>query len=241
MSQRFVLFALALAAALLMVATSQPGAQGTSGPARAKLRDFCAGVPPDCSLSDSHRIRSDGLGTYDMAGTYADGWDCVRASVSNGGGFGMRTLRYTCQTDLTHRAMTLDFSEPVGTNPCFRVPDPSDPSGLGLDTCGSNSSQDVRVLASKLFKSNATATGVDIYFSLKPKFTGTSAFKLEFEQAVPISPGGSNIRTMTAGLDAVAELYQLSGTNLKISLGRYKMPFQMTVTLCGVSPCPASS
>ena len=57
--------------------------------------------------------------------------------------------------------------------------------------------------------------------------------KLSFEEPVPITDGDSTFRVLEAGADAVAELYQnvqQGKRTIKVSLGRYEMPFQLTVT-----------
>jgi hypothetical protein len=70
---------------------------------------------------------------------------------------------------------------------------------------------------------------VSLPFSLKPDFTGSAAFELDFELAVPFT-SSTNGRILTAGSNAVAQLYQIGAHGHKISIGRYKMPFQLTVT-----------
>lgn len=65
-------------------------------------------------------------------------------------------------------------------------------------------------------------------FSLQPDFQGTD-FDLDFEQPLSVT-GTSGLRTLEAGPTAIAELYKLlKSSQRKVSLGRYYMPFQVTV------------
>ena len=100
-----------------------------------------------------------------------------------------------------------------------------------LDICGPNLVTDVRIIADKLFQNmSPTTTPVLLAFSLSRDFRNT-AFELQFEQPVPASGDVSSTRTMTAGSGAIAELYKHQAKGKKLSLGRFKMPFQIVVTL----------
>ena len=123
--------------------------------------------------------------------------------------------------------MTLDFSQPVVagcTSPKY-VTDAF--AGGTLDICGSNVVPDVRINAGSMFGS--TSTPVMLVFSTPTNFTGPGGFELDFEQNVGVTGSGTT-RQMTAPAQAIAELYQNVPTSgKKISLGRYYMPFSLTV------------
>jgi hypothetical protein len=195
----------AIVAALLLAAGSVAAGQ-TQIPASATLRDESSG----------DEIVSDGA-AYDQS------VDCVVSRVQNGQYF-LRTVSPSC-TQSTPRTITLDFSNAVTAPSNCSVVDPN--SGKILNACGSNPLPDVRIIAQALFKTSASSTTVLLPFSLKPDFSGT-AFELDFEQAVPFT-GSGILRVLTAGSDAVAELYQIGKHGSKVSIGRYKMPFQLTV------------
>ena len=206
-------FPLALSVAVLLFAAGMLAAAGqTEIPASATLRD-----------NTTDAIRSDGFSPT----TYDQGLDCVLSFVQNGQYF-LRTVNPFCPLDLDVRALILDFSNPVTIpNNCF----PLDPnSGLKLNACGSNILPDVRLIAQSLFKASPGSTTVSLPFSLYPDFTGSAAFELDFELAVPFTAGSGNQRILTAGSNAVAQLYQIGAHGHKISIGRYYMPFQLTVT-----------
>lgn len=204
-------FPLALSVAVLLFAAGMLAAAGqTQIPASATLQDN--------PITD--RIRSDAISP-----TYDQGVDCALSFVQNGQYF-LRTVNPLCTPDV--RALILGFSNPVTIpNNCFHL-DPN--SGLKLNACGSNILPDVRLIAQSLFKASPGSTTVSLPFSLYPDFTGSAAFELDFELAVPFTAGSGNQRILTAGSNAVAQLYQIGAHGHKISIGRYYMPFQLTVT-----------
>lgn len=172
-------------------------------------------VPASASMRDAagDKIASDGLGPYD------DQQNCVSSYVQ-GTMYFLRTDMQPSTGCPPQRTITLDFSDSVTPPADCSVFDPN--SGLFLDACGSNVIVDVRLIASSLFKTKAPGTSVKLPFSLKQDFRNT-AFYLEFELAVPFT-GSGDLRVLEAGPDAVAELYQGD-----VSIGRYRMPFQLTV------------
>lgn len=204
-------FPLALSVAVLLFAAGILAAAGqTQIPASATLRDNT----------------TDGIRSDTISPTYDQGQDCMLSFVENGQYF-LRTVSPFPCTPTSARALTLDFSNMVTIpNSCF-ILDPN--SGLKLNVCGSNLLPDVRLIAQSLFKTPPGSTTVSLPFSLQPDFTGSAAFELDFELAVPFT-GSGNQRTLTAGSNAVAQLYQIGAHGHKISIGRYKMPFQLTVT-----------
>ena len=193
-------------------------------PALADFRDDA--LAPD-------RLQSDGKGSYD------DGQappQCTISWTGQGGSYFLRTVKSGC-TASDPRSIKLDFSvEADGTTPPSGPCSVSDPQG-DLDRCGVNDVPDVRLLANALFKDNALTDGstVRLLFSMKAggDFVGTSSFELTFEQPVPVPSGDQSFRVLEAGANAVAELYQnvtQGKRTVKTSLGRYRMPFQLTVT-----------
>lgn len=67
-------------------------------------------------------------------------------------------------------------------------------------------------------------------FSQPTNFTGPGGFELSFEQNVGVTSVSATTRVMTASATAIAELYQKVGVSgKKVSLGRYYMPFSLTV------------
>jgi hypothetical protein len=188
--------------------------------------------------SEGYRILSDGNGPYLDGGP-----DCDIAYVQ-GNFFFLRTVNVgvvdeTCIPDPA-RAITLDFGDPNavrtpdGTDPCLVAPDPSTEQTGTLDICGLNAVADVRVIAQDLFGNPALVSGTraSLAISLQPDFQGTSAFFLEFEQNVGVA-GDATSRTMTAGAGSIAELYKSTKVGKKtvdVSLGRFSMPFSLTVT-----------
>ncbi len=181
-------------------------------------------IPASATLRDGSgdKIVSDPLGAYDQ------NQDCVLSYVQRGTGmYFLRTVSAYCTTP-SPRAITLDFSNAVTAPSSCSVFDPN--SGKSLNACGSNLLPDVRIIANSLFSTSASSTTVLLPFSLKPDFSGT-AFELDFELAVPFT-GSGILRLLEGGPDAVAELYQFvktGHTTTKVSIGRYKMPFQLTV------------
>jgi hypothetical protein len=198
-------------AVLLFVAGAVAAAGQTQIPASATLRD-----------STTDGIRSD---NFSPSPTYDQGKDCVTSWVRNGEYF-LRTVGPLC-TPQTPREIILDFSNIVTHPSNCDVVDLN--SGMTLNACGSNLLPDVRIIAQSLFKASPGSTTVSLPFSLQPDFTGSSDFELDFELAVPFTGSGSQ-RILTAGSNAVAQLYQIGAHGHKISIGRYKMPFQLTVT-----------
>ena len=99
----------------------------------------------------------------------------------------------------------------------------------GLNPCGVNNVSDARLVADRLF--SATATKLDVPFSLQPDFKNT-AFELNYVETLRVE-GTDATRTMTtAGTAAVAELYQITG-RVKVLVGRYYMPMSATVASAG--------
>jgi len=188
-------------------------------------------VPANATLQNAgYAILSDGKGTY-LNGTS----DCVTSWVdSRSGYYFLRSTIFSC-VSTNPRTIILDF-----TNALVRTPDGSGSDtchvddALGdsgqLNICGPNSVPDVRIIANTMFSSGALTQGttVTIPFSLSPDFNGTD-FELDFEAAVPVS-GGSTIRTLNAPAGLVADLYKYNKHGGKVSLGRFVMPFQLTVT-----------
>jgi hypothetical protein len=174
------------------------------------------------------RIRSDGAS---YGASYTDGL-CTASWTEPSGFYFLRTIKSGCTDD---RFITLDFMTPVGISSpgCRVVLDPE--ANESLDICAPNDVTDVRIIANTLFKDGALTTTVSLHFSQKNggDFTGPAPFELSFEAPVPITGGDSTFRVLEAGANAVAELYQnvqQGKRNTKVSLGRYKMPFQLTVT-----------
>lgn len=190
-------------------------------------------VPAHATFRDaaSDRIQSD---SFIPSPVYEDAFYCVKSGVS-GNGFGFRSRTYGCSTT-TPRSVTLDFSQPVAggcTSPTY-VNDAY--AGGQVDICGTNLVPDVRILAGTLFASSAPSRGtpVMLVFSTPPNYSGPGGFELDFEQNVGVSVVSSTTRQLTASATAIAELYQNvpSGSGnkgRKVSLGRYYMPFSVTV------------
>lgn len=178
-------------------------------------------TPADAWFADSptDKIKSDD------SGSYFNGPSCVTTWVDSGGFFFLRTVTPNC-TPYT-RKIVLDFSDPVSPPAsCVEYQ-----FGIPLHTCGSNTVPDVRIIAQSLFKNTALANGttVTLPFNLQPSFSGSGgSFELDFELPVPVS-GDSTFRVLQAGGNAVAELYQYVNAK-KTSVGRYRMPFQLSVT-----------
>ena len=228
MDGRFGAIVAFLAAALLSaVASGQfPG----SSPAEATFAD---------AIGD--RIRSDGGGPFGAETSYPDSEPCVVSSVGKKGSFFLRTAfsESSCtpitpdNSDLD-RALVLDFSYAIvrtpdgsgGIDPCL-VDDAYGQLGPKLNICGPNTLTDVRIIADKLF-TTSSSTPVTVPFQLATSYRNT-AFQLAFEQPVSKDPSGST-RTLTAGPLAIAELYKYRPKGPKISLGRFYMPFIVTVT-----------
>jgi hypothetical protein len=197
-------------------------AQGTNKqvPANATLRDRSG----DAILSDGNVLYLNGTS------------DCVVSWVdSRTGYFFLRTTTFNCSTT-NSRSITLDFSNAIvrtpdgsgGSDSC-QVNDAFGDSGE-LNICGPNSLPDVRIIANTMFSNTALTQGtsVSIPFSLQPDFSGTD-FELDFEQAVPVNALSTTSRSLVAPSGMVAVLYKYNKHGGKISLGRYYMPFQITV------------
>jgi hypothetical protein len=175
----------------------------------------------------------------DAAGDYVHGIDCVGSTRSlKTGATLLRTASHTVCPDSywqgggpALRQMVLDLSQSAaGSNhPCT----PIETSGTAmLDPCGPNQIPDMRIVTSNAFASQALARGtqVEIYVSFNPALNNTD-FYLAYEQAVAVTGNGTT-RTLTAGVAAVAELYQtvmVRNRLQKVSIGRYLLPMQMTI------------
>ena len=182
---------------------------------------------PQIPASATLGAESSGDGIVSDGTAYDQSVDCVVSLVQNGQYF-LRTVSPNCTTTPTPpRAITLDFSNPVTARTNCSVFDPN--SNTSLNVCGSTSLPDVRIIAGSLFKTSASSTSVILPFSLFPDFSGT-AFELDFELAVPFTAPSSTERVLTPGPGAVAQLYQIGAHGHKVSIGRYYMPFQLTVT-----------
>ena len=218
---------------LVMTATLTVGslsAQGNQIPAQAAFRDL-----PGSPTQPSDKILSDGLSlTY---GFYPHLVNCVRNYKGNGGFYFLRTAALSC-TPPVQRKVKVDLSDAItrtpdgsGSDSCH-VNDALGQQGE-LDICGLNVLPDVRVIANTLFSNSALNLGttVSLHISLTVSFSGPSAFSLEFEQPLAVTASGPNVRILTAGPNSVAELYKNNTSNgQRISLGRFRMPFQGTVT-----------
>ena len=189
------------------------------------------------------KIRSDGLGFVAGLSSYSsDDETCVVGWGDNATGqFFMRTefSGSVCvsQPPADDRKVVLDFSDAIERTgncqvgqDCCKVVDAWGQPGV-LDICGVNVITDVRIIADKLFQNQApSTTSVVLPFSLLRDYQHTG-FELQFEQAVPASGDVSSTRTMTAGSGAIAELYKHQAKGKKLSLGRFRMPFEIVVTL----------
>jgi hypothetical protein len=168
------------------------------------------------------RIQSDGFGLY------IDQNQCVDAYVIGGGSWLLDTARTGCPQQ---RSVQLDFSDAISRTPdgsgsdTCHVNDAFGQAGE-LNICGSNAVDLNHLTADRFFGNNANSTKVAIRFNLVAD--GNQAFSLEFEQPLQVS-GDSNTRIMTAGANSVAELYKATRRS-KVSLGRFYMPFRLTVT-----------
>ena len=218
--QKKSVFAMMAAISCVVAASGVWVGAATAVPATATFRDL-----------DTDRILSDKL--Y-IPASYYHGIDCVRSQVgqAGAGGFGFRSRIYGC-TAAAFRSVTLDFSHPVVagcTSPTY-VADAY--AGGQLNICGSNLVPDVRINAGSMFASSALSRGtpVILVFSTPASYTGPGGFELDFEQNVGVTATSSALtRVLTAPATAIAELYQnLPSSGKKVSLGRYYMPFSLTV------------
>ena len=217
---------------LVMTATFAVGrlsAQGNQIPALAIFRDATT-VPTD-------KIQSDGLIGAAYLG-YPHGVNCVLNYKGTGGFYFLRTVAPNCTDPPVQRLVKVDFSNAITRTPdgtggdTCHVNDALGQTGE-LNICGLNVPQDVRLIANTLFANSALnhGTTVTLYISLIRSFSGPAAFTLAYEQSQLVTAPGTNVRTLTAGPDSVAELYKTNSSNGQtISLGRFKMPFQLTVT-----------
>jgi len=223
---------LVMASALLLVLVAAVGFAAKGGSTQ---------LPATAMFADrsDDRIRSDGGGIYDDTDPKVTVW-----VDSASGQFFFRTAS---RTD-GYRAINLDFTDALsrqaGCNcllgPCLvddafgqgdDAPDQTPDFPDTLDICGLNTVPDVRWIAGNLFGSSALSAGIPLTLriSLEPDFRYT-AFELQFEQSVAVT-GSGNTRVMSASSTQVAELYKYTGKgNNKLSLGRFRMPFELTVT-----------
>ena len=70
-----------------------------------------------------------------------------------------------------------------------------------------------------------------MYVSFHPNLNNTE-FYLEYEQPLTVTVTGTSTRAITAGANAIAELYRATRVKNKYvltSIGRYKMPMQMVI------------
>lgn len=209
---------------------------GTTTPATATFRDTVVTDVSGLPLAGSDRLRSDNSPNFAAQPpypSYQDPIDCVKSQV--GSGFSFRSRSYSCTTSTptaTPRSVTLDFSQPVVAG-CTSPTNVTDAfAGGTLDICGSNAVPDVRIIASGMFASTAATKGTSLIlvFSTPTNFTGPGGFELDFEQNVGVTVVSGTARQMTAPATAIAQLYQnVSTSGKKISLGRYYMPFSLTV------------
>lgn len=170
------------------------------------------------------RIRGDGRAYIDGVG------DCVTTNVQTNF-FGLRSYYppacLNVLPSMPTRTITLDFSDavsrPAGVD-CSSGPFLKD----GVSICGSNDFYDVRVLANSLFAKNAPTNGTPVTVPFNPVPFSYPQFELDFEQNLKVVVINSTTRTMEASGTAVAELYEYVG-GIKSSLGRYHMPFKLTV------------
>lgn len=190
------------------------------------------------TVSPSDKIRADASWNnyYPM-----NSLDCVTAWVDRGGLFFLRTVTPYCTTT-TPRSIVLDFSGYVSLPAnCGVVGYDQYGKSHTLDICGASGADgtgtvpDVRIIANSLFKGTVPgSTTITLPFLLYPSFSGGTVFELDFEQAVSFT-GTTSVRVLTATGTTdqpnadVAELYQYVN-GAKSSLGRYHMPFQLTVT-----------
>jgi hypothetical protein len=194
-------------------------------------------VPADATFRDASFTDLDGIVVYtdrirsDGEGPYQDEIFCAISGTS-GNQYFLRTAKSGCSPAIA-RALTLDFSQPLTPPESCAVSDAY--VGGTLDICGPNRVADVRLVATGMFANAAFSGGtpVTLPFSLAPNFSGPGSFELTFEQNVPVRAGANaRSRQLVASATAVAELYQnipSKGKSLKVSLGRYAMPFALNV------------
>ena len=219
------------AAAGIMAAAVGLRAAGSAIPTLDTFRDAYMTDSVGNPLAWTDRIRSDS-NAFGVIRAYRGGAECVRSDVSGGSLF-VRTSTNGCSPYT--RALTVDFSEPIGlavgidcSSGSYLVSDAyGDPGALNI--CGSNLVPDARFIASSLFaKTSANGTPLTLVLNLAPDFRHNE-FQLEFEQNLPITVVSPTSRTLTGSTLSIADLYRTSGTNTKTLLGRYRMPFQVTV------------
>ena len=159
-------------------------------------------------------------------GYYYNGTDCVQSWVDSTGNYFLRTANAEC-TPVTQRSIVLDFCDPVTPiDPSKCTVDDALGQGGTLNICGANALPDVRLVALKMFTSTALTRGTPVKLLIN---ISTGAFELDFEQNAYVA-GGLTSRTLSVGAaNDIAELYQINGKK-KVSLGRFHMPFAMTIT-----------
>lgn len=220
-----------MATAGIMVAAAGPRAAGSAIPTVDTFRDASMTDGVGNFLGWTDRVRSDS----DVPGTprsYRGGTECVRSDVSSGSLF-VRTTTSGCSPYT--RALTVDFSDYVSlaagvdcSSGSYLVPDAyGDPGTLNI--CGSNLVPDARFIARDLFtRTSANGTPLTLVLNLAPDFRHNE-FELDFEQNVPITVVSPATRILTGSTLSIAELYRISGSNTKTLVGKYRMPFQVTV------------
>lgn len=177
------------------------------------------------------KIRSDGQ----FSGLYFNGTDCVINWVSHTDMAFLRTANFQC-TPVTQRAIKFDFSDPVTPiNPSQCIVDDDMGQAGTLNICGANAIVDARLVAPRMFADMALSRGTPVTFvlNLEGSFANSTyvnggAFLLEFEDNISVT-GSATSRTLTAGSGAIAELYLVQAKGPKLSLGRFRMPFSITV------------
>ena len=213
---------------LFAVQTVAKGASSTT-PAKAQFAASVTAPGTDCVYAD--------LGGYYYDGTYVDSLGATvtgdsRVGTSN---YFFRSVVYTGTAATNIRGVYLDFKNVVTAPTQTTISDPNDSSGAQLhlgDSSGTlNFIPDLRILASSLFSSNATANGTSVIipFSLQPEFTGNADFELDYATNVAVSAPSANVRVLSAGPNAVAALYVMK-SNKKVLVGRFYLPFTLTVT-----------
>lgn len=221
------------AAVGIMAAAAGVRAAGSAIPTEDTFRDAFVSDTVGNPVAWTDRIRSDS-NAFGVSRPYRGGTECVRSDVSGGSLF-VRTARYGCSPYT--RALTVDFSEPVSlaagvdcSTGSYPVLDAyGDPGELNI--CGVNVVPDARFIASNLFgRTSANGTPLTLVLNLAPDFQHNE-FQLEFEQNLPITVVSPTTRTLTGSTLSIADLYRVSGSNKKTLLGKYRMPFEVTVTL----------
>lgn len=228
--QRRLMAALVVAVSIVAAGTWVWGA--TRIPATDTFRDTLVTDPSTGAiLAGSDRIRSD-YNPVTKAGlhVYHDGENCVVTHVQTNFFFLRSYYPPACVTTPT-RKITLDFtlakSRPAGVD-CSSGEFWVDV----VNICGSNEFYDVRVIANRMFAKNAPTYGTPVTLPFNPVPFSSPQFELDFEQNLPVCVSVTECdpttRTMEAFSTNTAELYEYVG-GIKSSLGRYYMPFKLTV------------